>query len=87
MIDARFDYIKNKIITELIMKNKMTESDYKIEEIFDPERMEVYFMVYALNRDRSYTFFNRRFDTLDEAKDCVRMCRKYKNRIFYYVED
>jgi len=65
----------------------MTESDYKIEEIFDPERMEVYFMVYALNRDRSYTFFNRRFDTLDEAKDCVRMCRKYKNRVFHYVED
>ena len=25
MIDGRFDYIRNKIITELIMKNKMTE--------------------------------------------------------------
>ena len=68
-------------------ESKMIDPDYKIEEIFDPERMEVYFRVYALNSDRSYTFFNRRFATLEEAKDCVRMCREYKNRVFHYVED
>jgi hypothetical protein len=63
----------------------MIDPDYEIEEIFDPERMEVYFRVYALNP--STTFVNRRFDTLERAKDCVRMCRQYKNRVFHYVED
>jgi len=60
----------------------MIDPDYEIEEIFNPEEMRVYFRVYA-NR----SFIGPRFDTLEEAKDCVRMCRKYKNRVFHYVED
>jgi hypothetical protein len=86
MIDGRFDYIRNEIITELIMKNKMTnEPDYRIEECFYPEEMRVYFRVYSL--EASPSLIATRFDTLDEAKDCVRMCRKYENRVFHYVED
>jgi len=60
----------------------MIDLRYRIEEIFDPERMEVYFLVYA-----NLSIIGPRFDTLDEAKDCVRMCRKYENRVFHYVED
>jgi len=60
----------------------MIDLRYRIEEIFDPERMEVYFLVYA-----NLSIIGPRFDTLDEAKDCVRMCRKYKNRVFHYVEN
>jgi len=60
----------------------MIDPDYKIEEIFNPERMEVYFLVYA-----NLSIIGPRFATLEEAKDCVRMCRKYKNRVFHYVED
>ena len=62
----------------------MTEPDYKIEEFFEPENMRVYFVVYSLKPSR---LIRRQFDTLEEAKECVRMCRKYKNRVFHYVED
>ena len=63
----------------------MTETDYRIEEIFEPEKMRVYFVVYSLGVRPK--LINRQFDALEEAKDCVRMCRKYKNRVFHYVED
>ena len=61
----------------------MTDPDYKIEEIFDPENMRVYFIVISLPYP---SIIGPQFDTLEEAKECVRMCRKYKNRIFHYVE-
>lgn len=63
----------------------MTEPDYKIEELFDPENMRVYFMVFSMRPTPN--LIGSQFDTLEEAKECVRMCRKYKNRIFHYVED
>lgn len=63
----------------------MTNPDYKIEEIFEPETMRVYFCVYCLGA--SPRLINRQFNTLEEAKECVRMLRKYKNRIYHYVED
>jgi hypothetical protein len=84
MTDFDNDQLFGKNLT-VYGESKMIDPDYKIEEIFDPERMEVYFRVYALNP--STTFVNRRFETLDKAKDCVRMCRKYENRVFHYVED
>jgi hypothetical protein len=63
----------------------MTDPDYRIEEMFEPENMRVYFVVYVLGANPY--LIRRQFDTLEEAKDCVRMCRKYKERIFHYVED
>ena len=63
----------------------MTDPDYKIEEVFEPENMRVYFVVYVLGVNPY--LIHREFDTLEEAKDCVRMLRKYKERIFHYVED
>lgn len=60
-------------------------ADYKIEERFEPENMRVYFVVYSLG-ENPY-LIRRQFDTLREAKSCVRMCRQYKNRVFHYVED
>lgn len=59
--------------------------DYKIEEFFNPEQMRVYFRVYKIMPNVSS--INREFDTLDEAKECVRLCRKYTKRVFHYVED
>ena len=64
----------------------MTEPDYKIEEIFNTELMRVYFRVYSM-RPIKYDVIGPRFDTLEEAKECVRMCRKYENRVWHYVED
>lgn len=88
MTDNRFEYIRNQIIGEMIMENKksvMTEPDYKIEEFFISEDMKVYFRVYSM-RPTPYVV-GPRFYTLEEAKECVRMCRKYENRVWHYVED
>lgn len=62
----------------------MTELDYKIEECFEPKNMKVYFLVYSLKPTPS--IIGPQFDTLEEAKECVKMCRKYKDRVFHYVE-
>ena len=64
----------------------MIEPDYKIEEIFDPEQMRVYFRVYGHSGPTAYVV-GPRFGTLEQAKQCVRMCRKYENRVWHYVED
>jgi hypothetical protein len=64
----------------------MTNPDYKIKELFDPETMRVYFRVISMGPEYP-RFIGPQFDTLDDAKYCVRMCRKYKNRIYHYVED
>ena len=64
----------------------MTDPDYKIEEIFDPEQMRVYFRVYGHSGPTAYAV-GPRFGTLEHAKECVRMCRKYEKRVWHYVED
>lgn len=63
----------------------MTEPDYRIEECFEPKNMKVYFLVYSLKPTPS--LIGPQFDTLEEAKECVRLCRKHRKRIFHYVED
>ena len=64
----------------------MTEPDHKIEELFDFDKMQPYYLVLKLSVTKEYMLI-KRFDDLDVAKHCVRMMRKYKNRIFHYVED
>jgi hypothetical protein len=64
----------------------MTDPDYKIEELYDKKELKVYFVIYGMIPTPHFAT-ERRFDTLDEAKEIVRMLRKYKERIFHYVED
>jgi hypothetical protein len=65
----------------------MTEPDYKIEELFNTRILKVQFVIYARTYD-SWTYaVDNRFDTLEEAKEVVRMLRKYKERVFHYVEE
>jgi len=66
----------------------MTEPDYKIEECFDESTKEVYFQVIGMNGGfLGPRLFPPRFTCLENAKDYVRMLRKYSQRIFHYVED
>lgn len=66
----------------------MTEPDYKIEECLDRDTVEVYYRVYRMRRQYSPDLATEKiFDTLDEAKKCVRLLRKYKERIFHYLEE
>ena len=62
----------------------MSEPDYKIEECFELRNMKVYFLVISMKPSPS--LIGPQFDTLEEAKECVKMCRKYRDRVFHYVE-
>ena len=65
----------------------MTKPDYKIQELFDFDKMKVYYKVLQLSPPTGEYFFIKRFDDLMTAKVCVRMMRKYKQPIYHYVED
>ena len=52
----------------------MTNSGYKIEECFDSETMKAYFLVYYMMPTPS--IIGPKFDTLEEAEECVRICMK-----------
>ena len=64
----------------------MTDPDYTIEELYDIEELKVYFLIHCM-KPNPYLATSKRFYTLGEAKQVVRMLRKYKGRIFHYVED
>lgn len=64
----------------------MTNPDYKIYEHFIVDEMKVEFGILKSNFANDYILV-RTFDTLEEAKECVRMLRKYKNLIYHNVED
>jgi len=65
----------------------MTEPDYKIEELFNTRILKVQFVIYARTYDSWSFAVDDRFDTLEEAKEVVRILRKYKKRVFHYVEE
>ena len=58
---------------------RMTDPDYKIEELFDPGKMQAYFRIYGMSpnpyfiTDKEHKIIQ--VDTLEEAKECVRMLR------------
>lgn len=71
-------------------KLKMTNPDYKIQELFDVDRMCRYYVVLKrayipMGNDDYHTI--KKFDDLEKAKECVRQLRKYKESVYHYVED
>jgi hypothetical protein len=62
------------------------EPDYRIEEMFDPEDMSIYFRIWRLKPSPDLAT-GRKFVDLKRAKECVRMLRKYENRVFHHIED
>lgn len=64
----------------------MTDPDFKIEEILDTDTMEVRFVIYRMGSNPDFAT-KKRFNCLTNAVEAVRKLRKYKERIFHYVED
>jgi hypothetical protein len=67
----------------------MTNPDYKIQELFDVDRMCRYYVVLKralIPIDMEYHTI-KKFDELEKAKECVRQLRKYKEPVYHYVED
>lgn len=63
----------------------MTNPDYKIQELYDIDRMCRYYVVL---KNVTFEYHSiKKFDELEKAKECVRQLRKYKQPVFHYVED
>ena len=66
----------------------MTDPDYKIQELFDVDRMCRYYVVLKKTHPMDIEYHSiKKFDELEKAKECVRRLRKYKQPIYHYVED
>lgn len=84
--DEWFD--ENEDITSTSLKEFESdmEPDYKIEEYLDREVMKVKFSIIRLGAWPGFAT-PVRYNTLEGAKEAVRALRKYKNRVFHYVDE
>ena len=64
----------------------VNEPDYRIEEVFDPEGMLIYFRIWRVKPEPGLATC-RTFTDLEKARECVRMLRKYRDRVFHNIED
>jgi hypothetical protein len=66
----------------------MTNPDYRIEEYFDFDEMTTYYLIqkYCLAQREYVLQSPKRFGQLMQAKEAIRMLRRYKQPIYHYVE-
>lgn len=64
-------------------------SDYRIAECLNKQTLKPYFVIQRYNSvvKEYHMFLDRHIETLEEAKEAVRMLRKYKEPIYHYVEE
>ena len=60
--------------------------DYVIQECLDNNFKE-YFVIQKVKDNEYVRVSPQHFDTLEEAKNAVRLLRKHKQRIYHCVED
>jgi hypothetical protein len=62
--------------------------DYRIEERFDFDKMTHYFVIqrYSVVQAEYVLQSPKRFPELMQAKEAIRMLRRYKQPIYHYVE-
>jgi hypothetical protein len=62
--------------------------DYRIEERFDFDEMAHYFVIqkYSVAQNEYVLHTPKRFGQLMQAKEAIRMLRRYKQPIYHYVE-
>lgn len=90
--DQLHDMIQRDYGDEWFEENKvdvtssLKEPDYKIEEYLDRDMMKVKFSIIRLGAWPGYAT-PLRYNTLESAKEAVRSLRKYKNRVFHYVDE
>jgi hypothetical protein len=62
--------------------------DYRIEERFDFDEMTHYFVIqkYSVAQNEYVLHTPKRFGQLMQAKEAIRMLRRYKQPIYHYVE-
>ena len=62
--------------------------DYRIAECFDFDEMSTYYSIqkYSVALEKYVLYSPKRFPELMEAKEAIRMLRRYKGPIYHYVE-
>lgn len=64
----------------------MTNQDYIIQECLDNDFKE-YFVILRVKGNEYILVSPKHFDTLEEAKEVVRLLRKHKQLIYHSVEE
>ena len=64
----------------------MTNQDYVIQECLDNNFKE-FFSILKVKGNNYVLVTSKCFDTLEEAKEAVRLMRKHRQPIYHYVED
>ncbi len=62
--------------------------DYRIEERFDFDEMSTYYLIqkYSVYQNEYVLYSPKRISNIMQAKEAIRMLRKYREPIFHYVE-
>jgi len=62
--------------------------DYRIAECFDFDEMSTYYIIQKYNfvQNEWGIYSPKRFGQFMEAKEAIRMLRKYREPIYHYVE-
>ena len=62
--------------------------DYRISECFDFDEMSTYYTIqkYCFAQNEYVLYSPKRFGLLSQAKEAIRMLRRYKEPIYHYVE-
>ena len=63
----------------------MTNQDYVIQECLD-DKFKEYFIILRVKGNEYVLVTSKYFDTLEEAKEAVRLMRKHKQPIYHYVD-
>jgi hypothetical protein len=66
----------------------MTNPDYRIEEYFDFDEMTTYYLIqkYCLAQREYVLHSPKRISNIMQAKEAIRMLRRYKQPIYHYVD-
>jgi hypothetical protein len=63
-------------------------TDYRIAECFDFDEMSNYYLIqkYSVYQNEYVLYSPKRISNIMQAKEAIRMLRKYREPIFHYVE-
>jgi hypothetical protein len=62
--------------------------DYRIVECFDFDEMSNYYLIqkYSVAQEQYVLYSPKRISNIMQAKEAIRMLRKYREPIFHYVD-
>jgi hypothetical protein len=68
---------------------QITKVEYRIAECLNKQTLKVYFAIQRYNQlQREYTLFvDKHFESLEEAKEAVKLLCKYRDPIYHYADD